>query len=121
MLADERGESVTPIREFGRNSGWIWDVAFVEDQESFFFTCSSNTQVICWNLNDLQQSNEITGHTRAVVCIAVRERTVGKEGEQMVANIVHSLANGAQVNGPTDHQQLEYGTQLGSSDPPPPG
>lgn len=66
--------TITPHREFVGHPGWIFDVAFVEDREDYFFTCSSNTQVMLWNVNDLQQSNEFTGHEKAVVCIAVRER-----------------------------------------------
>lgn len=67
-------ESITPLREFTGQRGWIWDAAFVEDRDDYLFTCSSNMQVMLWSLNDLQNSSEYPGHVKGVVCLAVRER-----------------------------------------------
>lgn len=71
---DDQYATITPLREFTGQRGWIWDAAFVEDRDDYLFTCSSNMQVMLWSLNDLQNSTEYSGHNKGVVCLAVRER-----------------------------------------------
>lgn len=86
--------NITPIREFAGHPGWVWDAAFVGDGEDYLFTCSSNTQVMLWNLNQLQHSTEYTGHQKAVVCLAVKERmssTINADQFEVTHAVDHSI------------------------------
>lgn len=66
--------NVTPTLEFPGEPGWVWDAAFVGDGDEYLFTCSSNTHVMLWALNDMRRSTRYSGHNKAVVCLAVKER-----------------------------------------------
>lgn len=90
--------SVSPYREFTRHPGWVWDAAFVEDRDDYLFTCSSNTQVMMWALDDMNNNAEYTGHTKAVVCLAVRERYTARPEPQYTE---YSESNG-QVDIPNE-------------------
>lgn len=79
---DMHEESVTPVWDFGSHPGWVWDAAFVGESEDFIFTCSSNRQVMLWTLENLEHSLEYKGHEKPVVCLAVKERFVGKPVNQ---------------------------------------
>lgn len=66
-------ERMLPFRDFTGRSGWIWDATFIEDHEQFLITCSSTTQLMFWDLFNMQFSNEFTSITKVVTCLAARE------------------------------------------------
>jgi WD40 repeat protein len=65
---------VQPCKCFRGHIGWVWDAVFVGEQSNYLFTCSTNTHVILWNLEDDHSSTEYPGHTKAVVCLAIVEQ-----------------------------------------------
>lgn len=75
-------EIVSPVWDFGSHPGWVWDAAFVGDSEDYLFTCNSNIQVMLWTLNNIGRSLEYKGLQKSVVCLAVKERCVGKPADQ---------------------------------------
>ena len=81
-IRDGAETTVSAVREFVNHPGSTWDAVFVDDREDYLFTCSSNTKVMLWNLSSIQQSIECSGHEKAVVCLAVRERFDPSNGEQ---------------------------------------
>lgn len=69
-------ERLTSAKEFAGHPGTIWDAAYV-GSERYMFTCSANTQVMLWDMEDIANSNDYSGHSKPVVCIAVKERMPG--------------------------------------------
>lgn len=70
-----RGElpTVPLMRECVRHTGWAWDAAFVGDANNYVFTCGSDMQVLLWFLDE-ERPSDYPGHSRAVVCLAVKEQ-----------------------------------------------
>jgi WD40 repeat protein len=66
--------TVQPCRRFRGHVGWVWDAVFVGEQSNYLFTCSTNTHVILWNLDEEHSSTNYPGHTKAVVCLAIVEQ-----------------------------------------------
>jgi WD40 repeat protein len=66
--------TVEPCRQFRGHVGWVWDAVFVGEQSNYLFTCSTNTHVILWNLDEEHSSTNYPGHTKAVVCLAIVEQ-----------------------------------------------
>lgn len=102
---------VVPTLEFSGHPGWIWDAAFVGDGEEYLFTCSSNSQVMLWALNNMRESMEYSGSNKAIVCLAVKERGFGNRS----ANRFQQTANGSHI---TPHPRLPQFVPNANSSPP---
>jgi target of rapamycin complex subunit LST8 len=69
--------NVQPFRSIEAHIGWVWDAVFVGDASNYLFSCSFNAQVMLWNLDQDHGSTEYPGHTKAVVCMAIKEQMGG--------------------------------------------
>lgn len=81
--------TVAPIREFSGRQGAIWDASFIADRDEYVLTGGSHSQVMLWDLNDLDRSNAYTGHPKAVTCVAVKQKLGLKKWSGAIPRIIN--------------------------------